>query len=111
VSWNTFAVVLNGSDLDSTKKWVLNNTPIIFVQFQNLFAIIALSCTSSRYIEIFRSSLSEVRAAIGPKMRPMGPGSFNQRPAPYDRGDRFGGMNRYNNMGRGSRSFKGEFVV
>jgi hypothetical protein len=44
-------------------------------------------------------------------MRPMGPGGFNQRPAPYDRGDRFGGMNRYNSMGRGSRSFKGEFVV
>lgn len=43
-------------------------------------------------------------------MRPMGPGGFNQRPAPYDRGDRFGGMNRYNNIGRGSRSFKGEFV-
>jgi hypothetical protein len=41
-------------------------------------------------------------------MRPMGPGGFNQRPAPYDRGDRFGGMNRYNNIGRGSRSFKGE---
>ncbi|KAF4521628.1 hypothetical protein B566_EDAN006670 [Ephemera danica] len=56
-----------------------------------------------RYIEIFRSSLSEVRAALGPKMRPMG---FNQRPAPYDRGDRFGGMNRYG-VGRGSRSFKG----
>jgi heterogeneous nuclear ribonucleoprotein F/H len=62
-----------------------------------------------RYIEIFRSSLSEVRAAIGPKMRPMGPGGFNQRPAPYDRGDRFGGMNRYNSIGRGSRSFKGKF--
>lgn len=44
-------------------------------------------------------------------MRPLGPGGFNQRPAPYDRGDRFGGMNRYNSMGRGSRSFKGEFVV
>jgi heterogeneous nuclear ribonucleoprotein F/H len=43
-------------------------------------------------------------------MRPMGPGGFNQRPAPYDRGDRFGGMNRYNNIGRGSRSFKGESV-
>jgi hypothetical protein len=41
-------------------------------------------------------------------MRPMGPGGFNQRPAPYDRGDRFGGMNRYNNIGRGSRSFKGK---
>jgi hypothetical protein len=44
-------------------------------------------------------------------MRPMGPGGFNQRPAPYDRGDRFGGMNRYNSIGRGSRSFKGKFVL
>nr|CAD7590656.1 unnamed protein product [Timema genevievae] len=61
-----------------------------------------------RYIEIFRSSLTEVRQAIGPKMRGMGPGGFNQRPAPYDRGDRFGGMNRYN-IGRGSRNFKGGF--
>ncbi|CAG2059735.1 unnamed protein product [Timema podura] len=61
---------------------------------------------SIRYIEIFRSSLTEVRQAIGPKMRGMGPGGFNQRPAPYDRGDRFGGMNRYN-IGRGSRNFKG----
>ncbi|XP_063244417.1 LOW QUALITY PROTEIN: heterogeneous nuclear ribonucleoprotein H2 [Bacillus rossius redtenbacheri] len=60
-----------------------------------------------RYIEIFRSSLSEVRAAIGPKIRPLGPGGFGQRPAPYDRGDRFGGVNRYASMGRGSRSFKG----
>ncbi|KAI4494974.1 heterogeneous nuclear ribonucleoprotein H [Polistes fuscatus] len=56
-----------------------------------------------RYIEIFRSSLSEVRASIGPKMRgPMG--GFNQRPAPYDRGDRFGGMNRFSNNSRGSRN-------
>lgn len=66
-----------------------------------------------RYIEIFRSSLAEIRSA-GPKMRPMGPGGFNQRPAPYDRGDRFGGMNRYGggNMGpmsRPSRNFKGNF--
>ncbi|XP_015520931.1 heterogeneous nuclear ribonucleoprotein H [Neodiprion pinetum] len=57
-----------------------------------------------RYIEIFRSSLSEVRASIGPKMRGGPMGSFNQRPAPYDRGDRFGGMNRFSNSGRGSRS-------
>ena len=55
--------------------------------------------------------MSEVRAAVGPKMRPMGPGGFYQRPAPYDRGDRFGGMNRYNSIGRGSRSFKGKFVL
>jgi len=88
---------------------VLNSTDIMFVRFQNSFAITAF-CTSFRYIEIFRSSLSEVRAAVGPKMRPMGPGGFNQRPAPYDRGDRFGGMNRYNSIGRGSRSFKGKFV-
>lgn len=38
---------------------------------------------------------------------------FNQRPAPYDRSDRFGGPNRYGgggNMGpmpRQSRNFKG----
>lgn len=31
-------------------------------------------------------------------------GGFNQRPAPYDRGDRFGGMNRFSNNGRGSRN-------
>ncbi|XP_015590172.1 heterogeneous nuclear ribonucleoprotein H2 [Cephus cinctus] len=57
-----------------------------------------------RYIEIFRSSLSEVRASIGPKMRGGPMGGFNQRPAPYDRGDRFGGMNRFSNNGRGSRN-------
>ena len=61
-----------------------------------------------RYIEIFRSSLSEVRASIGPKMRagPMS-GNFNQRPAPYARGDRFGGMNRFANNGRGNRGNRG----
>ncbi|XP_012219838.1 heterogeneous nuclear ribonucleoprotein H2 isoform X2 [Linepithema humile] len=57
-----------------------------------------------RYIEIFRSSLSEVRASIGPKMRGGPMGGFNQRPAPYTRGDRFGGMNRFSNNGRGSRN-------
>ncbi|XP_020290012.1 heterogeneous nuclear ribonucleoprotein H2-like isoform X4 [Pseudomyrmex gracilis] len=56
-----------------------------------------------RYIEIFRSSLSEVRASIGPKMRGGPMGGFNQRPAPYTRGDRFGGVNRFSN-GRGSRN-------
>ncbi|KAG8241960.1 Heteroproteinous nuclear ribonucleoprotein H [Homalodisca vitripennis] len=44
-------------------------------------------------------------------MRPLVPGGFNQRPSPYDRSDRFGGMNRYGgNMGpiaRPSRNFKG----
>lgn len=58
----------------------------------------------NRYIEIFRSSLSEVRASIGPKMRGGPMGGFNQRPAPYTRGDRFGGMNRFSNNGRGSRN-------
>lgn len=70
-----------------------------------------------RYIEIFRSSLAEVRAAISPKMRPMVSGPFSNRPAPYDRHDRFGGANRFNNMGgRGGggggpvgRSFKNDF--
>ncbi|XP_066602984.1 heterogeneous nuclear ribonucleoprotein H-like [Prorops nasuta] len=61
-----------------------------------------------RYIEIFRSSLSEVRASIGPKIRGGPMGGFNQRPAPYDRHDRFGGMNRFNNNGRGSRN-RGDF--
>lgn len=57
-----------------------------------------------RYIEIFPSTLSEARASIVPKMR-VGPmGGFNQRLAPYDRGARFGGMNRFSNNGRGSRN-------
>jgi heterogeneous nuclear ribonucleoprotein F/H len=58
---------------------------------------------TNRYIEIFRSSLSEVRASIGLKMRAGPMGGFNQRPAPYDRGSRFGGMNRFNNNARGNR--------
>lgn len=38
-----------------------------------------------------------------------GGGGYNQRPAPYDRGNRFGGMNRFNN-GRGMRGGnRGEF--
>lgn len=50
--------------------------------------------------------------SAGPKMRPLMAGGFNQRPAPYDRSDRFGGMNRYGGgsmgpMSRGSRNFKG----
>ncbi|KAG7159863.1 Heterogeneous nuclear ribonucleoprotein H2-like, partial [Homarus americanus] len=57
----------------------------------------------SRYIEIFRSNLGEVRAAMSPKMRgPGGPmGGYNNRPTPYDSRDRFGGMNRYSLGGRG----------
>nr|BAN20945.1 heterogeneous nuclear ribonucleoprotein F [Riptortus pedestris] len=61
-----------------------------------------------RYIEIFRSSMAEAKLAAGPKMRSGF--SMNQRHAPYDRGDRFGGMNRYNQMGGGrssNRSFRG----
>lgn len=65
----------------------------------------------NRYIEIFRSSLSEVRASIGPKMRGGPMGGFNQRPAPYTRGDRFGGMNRFSNNGRGSRNRGDYFFV
>nr|CAD7404546.1 unnamed protein product [Timema poppensis] len=69
------------------------------------------------YIEIFRSSLMEVRAALSPKMR-TGAGGYNQRPTPYDRGDRFGAggggggggpMNRFGNVGRPPRTFKGGF--
>ncbi|RZF38440.1 hypothetical protein LSTR_LSTR011930 [Laodelphax striatellus] len=76
-----------------------------------------------RYIEIFRSSRAEVRS-MSLRSRPMGGGGgggggsgggFNPRPAPYDRGDRFGGLNRYNsnnNMGplsRPSRNFKSSY--
>lgn len=66
--------------------------------------IIITNINLNRYIEIFRSSLSEVRASIGPKMRGGPMGGFNQRPAPYDRGSRFGGMNRFSNNSRGSRN-------
>lgn len=68
-----------------------------------LLLLIHLLRITNRYIEIFRSSLSEVRASIGPKMRGGPMSGFNQRPAPYDRGSRFGGMNRFNNNGRGNR--------
>ncbi|KAI5704081.1 hypothetical protein M8J75_001813 [Diaphorina citri] len=57
-----------------------------------------------RYIEIFKSTLEEIRASthggVGSssndyvdKMRPVS-GGFG-RPAPYDRNDRFGGANRF----------------
>lgn len=59
-----------------------------------------------RYIEIFRSSIAEAKLAAGPKMRSGF--SMNQRHAPYDRNDRFGGMNRYNNArGMNARGFRG----
>ncbi|XP_060526446.1 heterogeneous nuclear ribonucleoprotein H-like [Cylas formicarius] len=64
-----------------------------------------------RYIEIFRSSLSEVNGVLGfaPRTgRAMGPvaptPTFNNRPSPYDR-DRYGGASRF--PLRASRSFKG----
>ncbi|CAG9764928.1 unnamed protein product [Ceutorhynchus assimilis] len=64
-----------------------------------------------RYIEIFRSSSSEVNSAVGfgPRDGPPSRGPpFGSRPGPYDRGDRFGNNNgggRF--LQRGSRSFKG----
>uniref|UniRef100_A0A0A9YEN4 Heterogeneous nuclear ribonucleoprotein H2 n=2 Tax=Lygus hesperus TaxID=30085 RepID=A0A0A9YEN4_LYGHE len=59
-----------------------------------------------RYIEIFRSSMAEAKLAAAPKMRSGF--SMNQRHAPYDRNDRFGGMNRYNNArGMNNRGFRG----
>ncbi|RZC36291.1 heterogeneous nuclear ribonucleoprotein H [Asbolus verrucosus] len=60
-----------------------------------------------RYIEIFRSSLSEVNSVLGYSNRRGGSnsGMYNSRPSPYDRGDRFGNSNRF--QSRGSRNFKG----
>ncbi|XP_072401410.1 heterogeneous nuclear ribonucleoprotein H isoform X1 [Diabrotica undecimpunctata] len=69
-----------------------------------------------RYIEIFRSSLSEVDTvmsfqgnSMGVSGRRMGGGSsmFSSRPGPYDRDPRYGGGGggRFGNS-RGSRSFK-----
>lgn len=60
-----------------------------------------------RYIEIFKSSLQEIRSAVGmgvPKMmRPMG----TARPGPYDRAERFGGGPSRYGIGRGGRNFRG----
>lgn len=65
-----------------------------------------------RYIEIFRSSLSEVNSVLGysgNNNRRVGMGY--SRPGPYDRGDRYGGGGGGSSGGRfqprGSRSFKG----
>ncbi|KAK9887206.1 hypothetical protein WA026_021049 [Henosepilachna vigintioctopunctata] len=58
-----------------------------------------------RYIEIFRSSLSEVGSALGYPSRRQAP--YNARPSPYDRGDRYGGGGGGRFQTRGSRSFKG----
>lgn len=54
----------------------------------------------TRYIEVFRSSLDEIRAAMNPRGMdrggpgPMGGPRGGYRPAPYDARDRYGGMNR-----------------
>ncbi|XP_014253054.1 heterogeneous nuclear ribonucleoprotein H2 [Cimex lectularius] len=59
-----------------------------------------------RYIEIFRSSIAEAKLAAAPKMRSGF--SMNQRHTPYDRNERFGGVNRYNSMSRNNqRNFRG----
>ncbi|XP_044262601.1 heterogeneous nuclear ribonucleoprotein H-like [Tribolium madens] len=59
-----------------------------------------------RYIEIFRSSLSEVNSVLGyNNRRGSNSGLYNSRPSPYDRGDRFGTSNRF--QSRSSRNFKG----
>lgn len=68
-----------------------------------------------RYIEIFRSSLSEVNSVVGfgggggNRRMGGGPGGgmFNPRPSPYDRGDRYGGGGGGRFQSRGSRNFKG----
>ncbi|XP_076349056.1 heterogeneous nuclear ribonucleoprotein H3-like isoform X1 [Tachypleus tridentatus] len=58
-----------------------------------------------RYIEIFKSSLQEVKTVIGmghQRMRMM-----SARPSPYDRNDRLGGLGGRSGLNRGSRSFRG----
>ncbi|XP_056643648.1 heterogeneous nuclear ribonucleoprotein H-like [Diorhabda carinulata] len=68
-----------------------------------------------RYIEIFRSSLSEVDSVVnyqgnsmGPPGRRMGPGSgmYSSRPSPYDRDPRYGGGGTRLGGARGARSYK-----
>lgn len=54
-----------------------------------------------RYIEIFRSSLAEVRAVTGPKMRP--PAAGFGRMAPYNRSERLGGPNRFKGVDGSAR--------
>ncbi|CAH1992733.1 unnamed protein product [Acanthoscelides obtectus] len=69
-----------------------------------------------RYIEIFRSSLSEVNSMASGFESGGGPGSrgrmggslgYNTRPSPYDRGDRYGQGMTGRFQPRSSRSFKG----
>lgn len=58
-----------------------------------------------RYIEIFRSSLSEIQNVLGYQGRRSG--GYNSRPGPYDRESRYGGGGGGRYQSRGSRSFKG----
>lgn len=95
--WFFGLIVIYGKNHD-------NDDNIIPIYIVGSWTSNARTSIVNRYIEIFRSSLSEVRASIGPKMRGGPMGGFNQRPAPYTRGDRFGGMNRFSNNGRGSRN-------
>lgn len=87
----------------------MNHFKIIELLIYSVSSLIRLPWlyTLCRYIEIFRSSLAEARLASGPKMRSGF--SMNQRHAPYDRNERFGGMNRYSGMSSRSsqRSFRG----
>lgn len=79
-----------------------------------------------RYIEIFKSSMSEANAVFGNQRGgfrpPMGPGMGIGRPSPYDRNDRFGGpigpgmgmggpIGMGFNRGRGGRNLKGNHKV
>ena len=58
-------------------------------------------CHFFRYIEIFKSSLSEACSAMGqPRIRPL-MGGMGMRPSPYDRAERFGGMGMGMGMGGG----------
>ncbi|CAH1137536.1 unnamed protein product [Phyllotreta striolata] len=74
-----------------------------------------------RYIEIFRSSLSEVDSVLSYQNNSSmgmgggrrmggggggGPGMFNSRPSPYDRDNRYGGNGGRFGGARGARSFK-----
>ena len=71
-----------------------------------------------RYIEIFKSSLSEANGHGGMRggggIRPLMSGGMPPRPGPYDRGDRFGmGMNMMGmGYGRGrGRNVKGKLFI
>lgn len=70
---------------------------------------ILIDIFSNRYIEIFRSSLSEVNGVLGYSNRRSSNSNstsiYNSRPSPYDRGDRFGNSgSRFQSRGR---TFKG----